>query len=129
VFNFSNTTLARGRADERGELPFRELQRGEHVPGQMCDHDARDAVEPYPTVSGDGGDADAQTTTVRWRRGTAGAFTTYTVELAPYDLFPQLRCRLESHSADESADGGGVRGHEYAGVTGRRRGVWRGSRA
>ena len=49
--------------------------------------------------------------------GTAGAFTTYTVELAPYDLFPQFAVQAESRRADESADGGGVRGHDTQVVT------------
>ena len=89
------------------------------VPGQMVAITTHvTQVEPYPTVV----PATVETLMPQTINGTveavgtAGGFTTYTVELAAYDLFPQFAVQAgEPTAADESADGGGVRRHEYAG--------------
>jgi hypothetical protein len=95
VFNFSSTTFATwGGLTNVATLPFAaSFNAGNMVPGQMVaitTHATQ--VEPYPTVV----PATVETLMPQTINGmveavgTAGAFTTYTVELAPYDLFPQF---------------------------------------
>jgi hypothetical protein len=95
VFNFSNTTFATwGGLTNVASLPFAaSFNAGNMVPGQMVaitTHATQ--VEPYPTVV----PATVETLMPQTINGTveavgtAGGFTTYTVELAPYDLFPQF---------------------------------------
>jgi hypothetical protein len=95
VFNFSNTTFATwGGLTNVPSLPFAaSFYAGNMVPGQMVaitTHATQ--VEPYPTVV----PATVETLMPQTINGTveavgtAGGFTTYTVELAPYDLFPQF---------------------------------------
>jgi hypothetical protein len=95
VFNFSNTTLGTwGGLTNVASLPFAaSFNAANMVPGQMVaitTHATQ--VEPYPTVV----PATVETLMPQTINGTveavgtAGAFTTYTVELAPYDLFPQF---------------------------------------
>jgi hypothetical protein len=95
VFNFSNTSFATwGGLTNVASLPFAaSFNAGNMVPGQMVaitTHATQ--VEPYPTVV----PATVETLMPQTINGTveavgtAGGFTTYTVELAPYDLFPQF---------------------------------------
>lgn len=94
-YNFSNTIFATwGGLTNVASLPFAaSFNAGNMVPGQtvaITSHVTE--VEPYPTLV----PATVETLMPQTINGTlmavgtAGGFTTYTVELAAYDLFPQF---------------------------------------
>jgi Domain of unknown function (DUF5666) len=94
-YSFGNATFATwGGLSNVGSLPFAaSFDAANMVPGQMVAITSHvTALAPYPVV------APAAVMTLMPQTinamvesvGTAGAFTTYTVELAPYDVAPQF---------------------------------------
>jgi Domain of unknown function (DUF5666) len=95
VYNFGNATFATwGGILNVASLPFAaSFDAANMVPGQIVAISSHvTAVGPYPTY------VPASVMTLMPQTidgtveamGTAGAFTTYTLELAPYDMFPQF---------------------------------------
>lgn len=123
VFNFSNTTFATwGGLTNVPSLPFAaSFYAGNMVPGQMVaitTHATQAAVSDGG--AGDGGDADAADDQ---RHGGSGGNGGRVYDLhggAGAVRFVPAVCGAgrRADAADESADGRGVRGHEYAGGRG-----------